>query len=136
MPITSDINSIEENVMLVESVLIRTQARRDFAFQKKLILWLYQHIEEEEARPDPSNPTIVTLIPAIKNIFHKFQSEDSANPAINILTNTFNEFQAITNPVLSQIAIDLIIFIKNQKRKLDNQQQLQKFNTGCNNLFD
>lgn len=50
MPITGNINSLPENVRLVEGALM-TLYRKDFAFLKKFFTWFLCHLEDEDSRP-------------------------------------------------------------------------------------
>lgn len=49
-PITGTINSLPENVRLVEGAL-NTLNKRDFAFLKKFFTWVLGHLDDEDCRP-------------------------------------------------------------------------------------
>jgi hypothetical protein len=51
MPINLDINSIEENIRLVECATL-AYTKRDFATQNKIQNWLFGHIDEDEDEID------------------------------------------------------------------------------------
>jgi len=52
---------------------LNTLSRKDYAFLKKLFMWLFRHLDEDEdARPDLSDPSIKVLIPAIKCLYKKY----------------------------------------------------------------
>ena len=63
-PITGNINSLSENVRLLEGALSTLQ-KRDFAFLKKFFTWTLGHLEDEDIRPCEDDPAIRTLVPAI-----------------------------------------------------------------------
>jgi hypothetical protein len=46
-PITGNINTLSENVRLVEGALM-TLHKRDFAFLKKFFTWTLSHLDEED----------------------------------------------------------------------------------------
>lgn len=60
----SDINSLEENVRLVEGALL-TLKKRDFASLKKFFTWFQGHLEDDETKPSKDDPAIRTVIPAL-----------------------------------------------------------------------
>ena len=63
-PITGNINTLSENVRLVEGAFM-TLTRKDFAFLKKFFTWTLSHLEDEDSRPSDDDPAIRTLVPAI-----------------------------------------------------------------------
>ena len=71
IPITGNVNSLSENVRLVEGALM-TLYRKDFAFLKKFFTWFLSHLEDEDARPSQEDPTIKTLVPALQTMFTKY----------------------------------------------------------------
>ena len=71
-PITGRVNTDLENVKLVEGAL-QTLNKRDFAFMKKFVTWVFNHIEDDEdAIIEPDDPVIRILVPAIKCLLKKF----------------------------------------------------------------
>jgi len=66
MPISSEINSIEENIKLAESA-IQTFVKRDFAINAKIGNWLFEHIEDDHI--DDCDPAIIAIVEALKNLF-------------------------------------------------------------------
>lgn len=71
-PITGRVNSELENVRLVEGAL-NTLIKKDFAFLKKFFTWVLGHLDEDDDyRPDDSDPAIKTLVPALKCLYKKF----------------------------------------------------------------
>lgn len=71
MPITGNINTLPENVKLVEGALM-TLYRKDFAFLKKFFTWFLSHLEDEDSRPSKDDPAIKTLVPALQSMFIKY----------------------------------------------------------------
>lgn len=67
-PITGNINTLSENVRLVEGALM-TLHKKDFAFLKKFFTWTLSHLEDEESRPSEDDPAIRTLVPALQCMF-------------------------------------------------------------------
>lgn len=123
MPITGNINSIPENVRLVEGCLL-TLYKKDYAFIKKFFTWFFSHLEEEDSRPSLEDPAIKTLVPALQSLFIKYMDKsaqgsgvgaDKWNPSkpililISLLSD--NNIQ-INEPVLEAISVDLIKYIK------------------------
>lgn len=52
---------------------MNTLNRKDFAFLKKVFNWLFGHLEDdEESRPDMTDPAIKTLVPALKCLYKKY----------------------------------------------------------------
>jgi hypothetical protein len=75
-PITGKVNREIENVKLVEGALI-TLNRKDFAFLKKFFTWVLGHLDEDEDyRPNESDPAIKTLVPALKCLYKKFMDKN------------------------------------------------------------
>lgn len=71
MPINGCVNSIGENIRLVENV---TQAytKKDFATLNKIQNWLFEHLDEEEDQDiNPKDPTIVCIVESQKLLFRK-----------------------------------------------------------------
>jgi hypothetical protein len=64
MPITSSMNSEDENVRLVDGALM-TLSKKDFAFLKKFFTWFLSHLDDEETIPSQNDPAIKTLVPAL-----------------------------------------------------------------------
>ena len=61
MPISSQINSIDELIRLVESVSL-AYTKKDFATLNKLQNWLFEHFDEEEDSIKDTDPTIITIV--------------------------------------------------------------------------
>jgi hypothetical protein len=61
MPINSEINSILENVRLVECATL-AYTKKDFATLNKISNWLFGHLDEDEEDCDPKDPTIITIV--------------------------------------------------------------------------
>lgn len=70
MPINSPINSIQENIQLVECATL-AYTKKDFATQNKISNWLFSHIDEDEVEIDPRDPTIITIVESQKNLFRQ-----------------------------------------------------------------
>jgi|APCry1669190288_1035285.scaffolds.fasta_scaffold86487_2 Dopey, N-terminal len=68
MPINSPINSIQENIRLVECATL-AYTKKDFATLNKISNWLFSHIDEDEEEIDAKDPTIITIVESQKNLF-------------------------------------------------------------------
>jgi hypothetical protein len=64
MPITGNINTLVENVRLVDGALM-TLLKKDFAFLKKFFTWFLSHLDDENYVPNHNDPAIRTLVPAL-----------------------------------------------------------------------
>jgi len=51
MPITGNVNTLVENVRLVDGALM-TLSKKDFAFLKKFFTWFLQHLDDDEYIPN------------------------------------------------------------------------------------
>ena len=71
MPITSDLNTEEEAVAIMEGALM-TLVKKDFASLKKFFNWFLDHLVDSEVKPMRSDPAIRFVCPALKSIFKKF----------------------------------------------------------------
>ena len=71
IPITGNVNTLEENIRLVEGALM-TLYRRDFAYLKKFFTWFLGHLEDEDSRPSQKDPAIETLVYSLRCMFIKF----------------------------------------------------------------
>lgn len=60
----------DEKVDVFEYCL-STILTRDYAFQKKFFNWFSGHLDEE-AKPSKKDPSITTIVPAIKRILSKY----------------------------------------------------------------
>ena len=146
-PITGNINTLSENVRLVEGALM-TLHKRDFAFLKKFFTWTLSHLEEEETQPLEDDPAIITLVPALQCMFHKFMDKSflnsvqgasmSHNQPILILQTLLNDNVTIVEPILVRISVDLIKFIKmhHMDTNFQKNKNLDRFTDNVNNLFD
>jgi hypothetical protein len=73
MPITSDVNSKEEKIRLVEGALM-TLVIQDFACVKKFFTWFLDHLDlEDDDEIDENDEAITTVIPALQRIFERFK---------------------------------------------------------------
>ena len=70
MPINSEINSIAENVRLVECATL-AYTKKDFATLNKISNWLFGHLDEDEEDCNPKDPTIITIVESQKNLFRQ-----------------------------------------------------------------
>jgi len=70
MPINSDINTIDENIRLVECATL-AYTKKDFATLNKISNWLFGHLDEDEEEIDNQDPTIITIVESQKNLFRK-----------------------------------------------------------------
>ena len=61
MPIKSQINSIEENIKLVECATL-AYTKKDFAVLNKISNWLFEHIDEDIDEIDDNDPTIISIV--------------------------------------------------------------------------
>lgn len=69
MPINGYINSIKENIRLVE-VMSQALLKKDFATLNKIQNWLFEHLEEDgEADIDHKDPTIICIVESQKKLF-------------------------------------------------------------------
>lgn len=68
MPINSNINSIQENVRLVECATV-AYTKKDFATLNKISNWLFGHLDEDEEEINQNDPTIITVVESQKNLF-------------------------------------------------------------------
>jgi hypothetical protein len=69
MPITSNVNSKEEKIRLVEGALM-TLVIQDFACVKKFFTWFLEHLDlEDEEEIAEDDESMTTVIPALKRIF-------------------------------------------------------------------
>ncbi|CDW85800.1 n-terminal domain-containing protein [Stylonychia lemnae] len=159
-PITGNINTLSENVRLVEGALM-TLTKKDFAFLKKFFTWTLSHLEDEESKPSEDDPAIRTLVPALQCMFLKFTDAKSVslshmqqhssgqggqnsnqlnhNQPILILQTLLNDNVMIVEPILVKISVDLIKFIKLYYSENQNKtatKQLDRFIDNVNNLFD
>lgn len=146
-PITGNINTLSENVRLVEGALM-TLHKRDFAFLKKFFTWTLSHLEEEDSHPSEEDPAIRTLVPALQCMFHKFMDKQflssmqgstmSHNQPILILQTLLNDNVTIVEPILVRISVDLIKFIKmhHSDTNMQKNKNLDRFTDNVNNLFD
>ena len=73
MQITSNINSEEEFINIVEGALL-TLVRKDFASLKKFFTWFQGHFDEDrqDLQGLENDPSIRYVIPALTRIFKKF----------------------------------------------------------------
>ena len=74
MPITGNMNTLSENVRLVEGAL-NTLNKKDFAILKKFFTWVLGHLEDDDYRPGEDDPAIQTLVPALQMLFNKFMDK-------------------------------------------------------------
>lgn len=74
MPITGNMNTLSENVRLLEGALM-TLYKKDFAFLKKFSSWTLTHLDDEESIPTEDDPAIQALVPALQCMFHKFMDK-------------------------------------------------------------
>jgi hypothetical protein len=70
MPINSGINSIEENIRLVECATL-AYTKKDFATMNKISNWLFGHLDESEEEIKSDDPTIITIVESQKNLFNQ-----------------------------------------------------------------
>jgi len=71
MPINLNINSIQENIRLVECTTL-AYTKKDFAVLNKISIWLFGHIDaEEEEEIDSNDPTIIAIVESQKNMYKK-----------------------------------------------------------------
>jgi hypothetical protein len=69
MPITSNVNSKEEKIRLVEGALM-TLVIQDFACVKKFFTWFLEHLDlEDEEEIAEDDESMTTVIPALQRIF-------------------------------------------------------------------
>lgn len=61
MAINTEINSISENVRLVECATL-AYTKKDFATLNKISNWLFGHLDEDEDECDSKDPTIITIV--------------------------------------------------------------------------
>lgn len=158
MPITSRINSLEENVRLLEVALL-TLPKRDFAIQKKFFTWFSSHLEDvdddnENQETIREHPAILAVIPALQRILTKFLSvktdkaqqnplahdrghQAQRNPLKNIdtpmqiMTVLFNDSSFNLEHILSKISVDMIRFVKfftKSKTELERQSNAKQKN--------
>ena len=73
LPIVSDLLSDEEKIRVLEAALLNLKLR-DFATHKKFFAWFMGHLDDEEAEPDPEDPAIRAIVPALKRIFLRFKN--------------------------------------------------------------
>lgn len=67
MPITGDVNTMEEKIRLVEGALL-TLKLKDFASLKKFFTWFCGHIDEDTPCSE-DDPAITAVVPALKRTF-------------------------------------------------------------------
>ena len=70
MAINTEINSITENVRLVECATL-AYTKKDFATLNKISNWLFGHLDEDEDECDSRDPTIITIVESQKNLFRQ-----------------------------------------------------------------
>jgi hypothetical protein len=75
MPITSQINSHDESVNIVEGALM-TLVKKDFASLKKFFTWFQGHYEDQDIDIE-SDPSIRYVVPALQRILSKFKSVET-----------------------------------------------------------
>lgn len=68
MPIKSEINSIQENIKLVECATL-AYTKKDFAVLNKISNWLFEHIDEDMEEIEDRDPTIITIVESQKLMF-------------------------------------------------------------------
>ena len=74
MSITGNLNTIVENVRLVDGALM-TLSKKDFAFLKKFLTWFLSHLDDEDIAIIRNDPAIKTLVPAIQCMLSKFSEK-------------------------------------------------------------
>jgi hypothetical protein len=159
MPINSEINSIAENVRLVECATL-AYTKKDFATLNKISNWLFGHLDEDEEECDSKDPTIITIVESQKNLFRqsmdvkltgqvnqiKFGMEQVKANQINtidklinnpilILLRILSDEQNTTEPILKQLSIHLIKFIRFHLINR-NAEQKNRFNQNLKNLLE
>ena len=94
MPIKSQINSIEENIKLVECATL-AYTKKDFAVLNKISNWLFEHIDEDREEIDDNDPTIISIVESQKNLFRKSMDINSQNAAAkpNEMGNSANQLK-------------------------------------------
>ena len=147
MPITGNMNTLSENVRLLEGALM-TLHKKDFAFLKKFSSWTLSHLDEEDVQPPEDDPAIQALVPALQCMFHKFMDKQffaqsslgpsSHNQPILILQTLLNDNVVIVEPILVKISVDLIKFIKtfHGDITLQKTKNLDRFIDNIDNLFE
>lgn len=70
MPINSNVNTIQENIRLVECATL-AYTKKDFATLNKISNWLFGHLDEDEEEIDSRDPTIITIVESQKNLFRQ-----------------------------------------------------------------
>ena len=78
MPINSNVNSIQENIRLVECASL-AYTKKDFATLNKLQNWLFEHFDEDEEEIDSQDPTIISIVESQKNLFRKSMDPKNDN---------------------------------------------------------
>ena len=92
MPVNANINSIQENIKLVECASL-AYTKKDFATLNKIQNWLFEHLDEDLDEIDPKDPTIITIVESQKNLFRKsmdvkyIQKGSSAGQNIGVNAN-------------------------------------------------
>lgn len=93
MPITGSVNTLVENVRLVDGALL-TLSKKDFAFLKKFFTWFLSHLDDEDNVPSQDDPAIKTLVPALQYFFTKFMEKSTNMSGITHQTNQGNPTNA------------------------------------------
>jgi hypothetical protein len=72
MPITTNFNTLGENISLAEGALYLIH-KKDFACLKKFATWLLGHLDDEPDAPInfEKDNAVIALIPALKRIFEE-----------------------------------------------------------------
>lgn len=154
MPINSNINSIDENVSLVECATM-AYTKKDFATLNKIQNWLFEHLDEDEEEIDDDDPSIMAIVQSQQNMFLKSmdikqdfaqmkfgQSNPYAKPVqqhinfpILILLRIMSDEQNSTVPIMKQLSIHLIKFIRYHLTNR-NDQLIEKFQQNLFNLLE
>ena len=159
MAINTEINSITENVRLVECATL-AYTKKDFATLNKISNWLFGHLDEDEDECDSRDPTIITIVESQKNLFRqsmdvkltgqvnqnkfgvdqvKGNQANSIDKLINnpilILLRILSDEQNTTEPILKKLSIHLIKFIRFHLINR-NADQKSKFNANLRNLLE
>jgi hypothetical protein len=122
-------NSLEENIRIVEAALLTTK-NKDHNTQKKFLSWFCGPIDEESDLPvEKANPAVQAVVPALKRILKRFHhvtikqksgfatfgagahSFDQNTP-MEILCTLFSGCEQLKEPVLQEIAVELIEYLQ------------------------
>ena len=151
LPIVSDLLCDEEKIRVLEAALLNLKLR-DFASHKKFFAWFMGHLDDEEAEPDPEDPAIRAIVPALKRIFLRFKNVRPQSTSgfqaelarytfeihtpVALLVTLFDQNLIVARPVIREITVDLVRFIQHFYTMEDlERRSLEKLQQEVNNYF-